>query len=216
VLNAVAATVVYVAGYEIRLGDVIRLLIGGASSLKDLDDWLSWLNFHPIAGVGYFALTNGVALVSALLWRQAVECWNLGRKNNPFAPLTRGDAPWHYLFSGLDYATKGSADGAIVSAVVEFKEGSYLYVGMLDEYEVNENGRLDRLLLVRAKRRKLEHDRDYDTATGKYLDENTRFYPIRGDVFVLRFEETKTLNVTYLSFPPEKSTRCDALVQHQI
>lgn len=215
-LNAMAATAVHVAGYEIRLGDIIRLLVGGASSLKDLDDWLIWLNRHPVTAVGYFALTNGLALASALFWRRAVERWKLSRKDNLFAPLARGDAPWHYLFSGIDHQTKDTIDGVAVAAVVEFQEASYLYAGMLNGYEVDENGRLDRLLLIRAKRRKLEHDRECYVATESYLDKKERFYTIRGDVFVLRFEETKTLNITYLSIAQKKPAQCDALVQCRI
>nr|WP_132459939.1 hypothetical protein [Paraburkholderia sp. BL8N3] len=83
--------------------------------------------------------------------------------------------------------------------MVEFKEGSYLYTGVLDGYEVNEDGQLDRLLLVQAQRRKLESDRQYDEISDQYLDAAARFYPIAGDVFVLRYDEIKTLNVTYVS-----------------
>jgi hypothetical protein len=85
--------------------------------------------------------------------------------------------------------------------VVEFKEGSYLYTGVLDDYEVNEDGQLDRLLLVQAQRRTLGSDREYDAENDKYLEDKTRFYPIAGDVFVLRYEEIKTLNVSYLALP---------------
>jgi hypothetical protein len=49
-----------------------------------------------------------------------------------------------------------------VAAVVEFKEGSYLYTGVLMDYEVNERGELDRFLLVQAQRRKLERDRRFE------------------------------------------------------
>jgi len=85
--------------------------------------------------------------------------------------------------------------------VVEFKEGSYLYTGVLDDYEVNEDGQLDRLLLVQAQRGTLGSDREYDAENDKYLEDKTRFYPIAGDVFVLRYEEIKTLNVSYLALP---------------
>ena len=36
------------------------------------------------------------------------------------------------------------------------------------------------------------------------LEDTTRFYPIAGDVFVLRYDEVKTLNVTYLSREPQR------------
>ncbi|MBT2794785.1 hypothetical protein [Paraburkholderia strydomiana] len=72
---------------------------------------------------------------------------------------------------------------------------------MLLDYEVNEHGELDRLLLVQAQRRKLDNDRVYDDDAQRYADDPKRFYPIAGDVFVLRYEEIKTLNVSYLTLP---------------
>jgi hypothetical protein len=42
------------------------------------------------------------------------------------------------------------------------------------------------LLLVEAQRRKLDNDRVYDGAAQRYADDPKRFYPISGDVFVLR------------------------------
>jgi hypothetical protein len=60
------------------------------------------------------------------------------------------------------------------------------------------------LATIQAQRRKLGSDREYDAENDKYLEDKTRFYPIAGDVFVLRYEEVKTLNVIYLSLGPEK------------
>lgn len=203
VFNALVALSAHFVGYDIELGDIIRLLVGGPSSLTDLNGRLTWLNLHPVAGAGYFVLTCAVALLTALAWRASVQRWELDRAGNPLVKLARGDAPWYYLFSGLDHPKEDAIDGATVAAVVEFKEGSYLYAGLLDGYEVNEDGQLDRILLVQAQRRKLADDREYDASGDKYVDDNTRFYPIAGDVFVLRYNEIKTLNVTYVSLGDE-------------
>ncbi|MBB5498773.1 hypothetical protein [Paraburkholderia sp. MM5384-R2] len=197
--NGAAVIAARIAGYVIELGDIVRLLVGGASSLKDLDGRLTWLNLHPVTGVGYFVLTTGLALVAAFIWRGAVQYWELDRMGHPLAGVARGDAPWYYLFSGLDHPREDAIDGAMVAAVVEFKEGSFLYTGVLGDYEVNVDGQLDRLLLVQAQRRKLETDRKYDATNDQFIEGPTRFYPIAGDVFVLRYEEVKTLNVTYLT-----------------
>lgn len=143
-----------------------------------------------------------MALAAALSWRRSVQRFEFDRTGNRFASLARGDAPWYYLFSGLDHPSDDAIDGAMIAAVVEFKEGSYLYTGVLDGYEVSAEGQLDRLLLVQAQRRKLERDRTYDAETGAFVDDKGRFYPIAGDVFVLRYDEVKTLNVTYLSLQP--------------
>ncbi|MEM5372720.1 DUF6338 family protein [Paraburkholderia azotifigens] len=202
--NAAGAVAARAAGYEIELGDVVRLLVGGPASLKDLDSRLTWLNVHPVAGAAYFVFTNGLALVAAFVWRGAVQRWELDRIGHRLAGLARGDAPWYYLFSGLDHPKEDAIDGAMVAAVVEFKEGSFLYTGLLADYEVNADGQLDRLMMVQAQRRKLESDRQYDAANEQFIEDSTRFYPIAGDVFVLRYDEVKTLNVTYLSLEPQR------------
>lgn len=102
--------------------------------------------------------------------------------------------------SRMSRAASPGSDGTVVAAVVEFKaEGSYLYQGMMLDYEVNEAGDLDRLLLVQTQRRKLTSDRAYDAAMNQHEEDTNRFYLIAGDVFVLRYDEIRTLNVTYLS-----------------
>lgn len=202
--NAIGAVAARAAGYEIELGDVVRLLVGGPSSLKDLDGRLTWLNVHPVVAASYFLFTNALALIMALAWRGAVQRWELDRAEHRLAPFLRGDAPWYYLFSGLDHPREDAIDGAIVAAIVEFKEGSFLYTGVLDDYEVDADGQLDRLMLVQAQRRRLEHDRQYDVTSEQFIEDTTRFYPNAGDVFVLRDDEVKTLNVTYLSLGPQR------------
>ncbi|MFP3616138.1 hypothetical protein SB778_39560, partial [Paraburkholderia sp. SIMBA_050] len=56
-INLVVALGVRAIGYEIELGDVVRLLVGGPTALNNLGAQLTWLNQHPIAGPAYFALT---------------------------------------------------------------------------------------------------------------------------------------------------------------
>ena len=85
----------------------------------------------------------------------------------------------------------------MISAIVEFKDAAYLYTGILCGYEVSDQGELDRLLLTQTQRRKLADDRSLDGSKADAV----RFYPIAGDIFVLRYSEIKTLNVSYLSLP---------------
>lgn len=166
---------------------------------------LDWLNKHPAAGPSYFAVTSAFALVTALVCRFLVEHFGLDRRGHTLglARWVRGDAPWYYLFSGLDHPSADGIDGAIVAAVVELSEGSYIYTGVLMDYEVNAQGELDRLLLVQAQRRPLQSDRQ--PADNGYIDTGNRFYPIAGDVFVLRYMEIKTLNISYLALAPNSN-----------
>jgi hypothetical protein len=142
-----------------------------------------------------------LALVAAVVWRALVEHYGLDRRGRWTAKWVRGPAAWYYLFAALDHPT--GVDGAVVAAIVEFKEGSNLYTGVLHDYECDESGQLDRLLLVQAQRPKLDADRKYNESLQQYQDAPARFYPIAGDVFVLRYSEIKTLNVSYLTLPPD-------------
>jgi hypothetical protein len=217
VINIVVAYAVWLVGYQIELGDVVRLLVGGPSALSELSGRLVWLNLHPMAGVSYFAAINALAIVSAFALRTIVQHWELDRAGSFLARWVRGDAPWYYLFSGLDHPNDDAIDGAAIAAIVEFKEGSYLYTGLLADYEVNEQGQLDRLLLVQAQRRKLGDDRVFDEASRNHIDNKGRFYPIAGDIFVLRYDEIKTLNVSYflLREDPIKITpTAEAVARH--
>lgn len=208
VVNVVAVWVVGHLGYEVYIGDIVRLLVGGQSSINNLGERLDWLSSNPLAPVGYFALTNGSALILALLWREAVERFEFDRREAAGYEWVRGEAPWYYLFSGLEHPNGKSIDAVVISAVVEFKEGSFLYTGVLFDYEVNPQGELDRLLLEKAQRRGLPRDRTYDA--GSYVDTGDRFYPIAGDVFVLRYAEIKTLNVSYLSLTSPNEVASDS------
>lgn len=210
IFNAAGAVATYAAGYEIELGDIVRLLVGGPSSLADVESRLTWLNAHPVAGSSYFVFINALALAAAFVWRGAVQRWQLDRTGHRLARLTRGDAPWYYLFAGLDHPREDAIDGAMIAAVVEFRDGTFLFTGILADYEVNADGQLDRLMLIQAQRRKLESDRKYDEASHRFIDDTARFYPIAGDVFVLRYDELKTLNVTYLSLEPQGKPAANA------
>ncbi|WP_456282130.1 hypothetical protein M1D55_10195 [Cupriavidus sp. JZ107] len=107
------------------------------------------------------------------------------------AVFFRQQAPWYYLFSGID---SGISDGAmvVVSAVVPMKDQSYLYTGLLEDFEFKSDGELERIILSAASRRKLTDDR------GRGLEEHGRFYPIEGNRLVIRSTEWTTLNVKFL------------------
>ena len=195
--NFIACLLAYALGYPVEIGDVVRLLIGGPASLSVLTPSLNWLNQHPLISTAYFALSSGLALLAAFAWRGLVSWRQWDRRDHWLCRFARGAAPWHYLFSGLDYAKPEEVDGAVISAIVEFKDAAYLYTGILCGYEVSDQGELDRLLLAQTQRRKLADDRSLDGSNADAV----RFYPIAGDIFVLRYSEIKTLNVSYLSLP---------------
>ena len=63
-----------------------------------------------------------------------------------------------------------------------------------DDFFVDADGGLDRLILQQVMRRPLLADQPYDPAD----DDPTRFYGVEGDYFVLRYSEAITLNIEYI------------------
>jgi hypothetical protein len=107
-----------------------------------------------------------------------------------------GGSPWYYLLSGADFDEGDVPDFIVVSAIVDVAGAPYLYMGVLEDYFLNEEGGLDRLILQQVMRRPLRCDK-----LPEEKDRNlARFYPIDGDYFVLRYSEAITLNVEYVKF----------------
>ncbi|WP_417068448.1 hypothetical protein [Niveibacterium terrae] len=142
-----------------------------------------------------------VYLVSLVTFSYVVPAWvrrfirkfRLDRKGAGWWSgfLRVSGAPWYYLLTGADFTEEERPDLIRISAIVSIAGCPYLYVGWLDDYFLDQEGRLDRLVLIEAMRRPLNQDKSGDEA------DRDRFYPIEGDSFVLRYSETTTLNVEY-------------------
>lgn len=195
VIVAVLAT--YCLGYQFRLGEILQLLVGGASSNAKLTSVYSRLDTHPFEPFFFFLSTNGLAILCGLLWRWLVKVRKLDYPQYRFYRKIRPFAPWYYLFSGIDAPGGESVDCTVVSAIVDLKDASYVYTGILSDYHLTNKGELDRLVLSSAARRKLADDRQ-EVGTIVPLEYDHRFYPIAGDYLVLRASECATLNVKYL------------------
>lgn len=85
-----------------------------------------------------------------------------------------------------------------MSAVVEVGKDAFLYVGVLDEFYVDADGQLDRLVLQGVARRPIATDKPAPAATDVERVAQSRFYDVDGDSFVLRYSETITLNIQYV------------------
>lgn len=126
---------------------------------------------------------------------------------------------WHYLFSGearvfqVDQEDRTVAtikefldwdfSFVFVSVIVSTGEESTLYWGVLSDFYFDSAGQLEKIVLEDAQRRPLRADTDAspDDETGARERElppaSERFYPIRGEYLVLRYENIQTLNVEY-------------------
>ena len=77
---------------------------------------------------------------------------------------------------------------------------SFLYYGVLEDFYLDSSGQLNRVVLSDAMRRPIESDDSNSSFTSTYSSSNatTRFYDIKGDRLILKYEDIKNINIEYL------------------
>lgn len=146
---------------------------------------------------GYFVSLLFASYGMAKTARILVTKYRLDREGGRFHSIFRFHmAPWYYLLTGADFAADEVPDFIVVSAIVNVSGKAYLYTGILEEFFVDAEGKLDRVVLQEVMRRPIASDKNAHEAQGG--EASSRFYPIDGDYFVLRYSEAITLNVEYV------------------
>jgi hypothetical protein len=149
----------------------------------------------------YFATLLIVSFALPKLIRHVISRYRLDRADAPLSPVFRfHQAPWYYLLTGADFKPEEAPDFIVVSAIVEVGKEAVLYVGVLDEFYVDAEGQLDRVVLQGVARRPIGADK---TGAAEAGAAETRFYAVDGDSFVLRYSEAITLNIQYVRLTPE-------------
>lgn len=175
---------------------LMKLLSSAPQSQTDAA--LSVANRFNWIGSYFVSLFLASFLLPALV-RWVTSKYRLDRSGAPLAFLFRfHDAPWYYLLTGADFAEEDAPDAIVVSAIVEVAKEAVLYVGVLDEFYVDAEGQLDRMVLQGVSRRPVAADR-----SGRAEEELERFYQVDGDSFVLRYSEAITLNIQYVRLTSE-------------
>ena len=150
-------------------------------------------NFREI--IEYFLSIFAGAYLLPTLIRWFITQFRLDRNEALLGRWLRfHQAPWYYLLSGSDFSKDDEPDFIAISAIVNVAGKAVLFTGILDEYFVDSEGVLDRLILQDVMRRPIDDDKP-DVPTG--IDP-LRFYSVDGDYFVLRYSEAITLNVEYI------------------
>jgi len=150
----------------------------------------------------YFASLIGVSYLVPKIVRSVISRFRLDRADARFSAIFRfHQAPWYYLLTGADFKPEEAPDLIVVSAIVEVGKEAVLYVGILDEFYVDADGQLDRLVLQGVARRPISADKN--TVPADAASEN-RFYNVDGDSFVLRYGDVITLNIQYVRLTPDQ------------
>ncbi|MDG2526510.1 hypothetical protein P6166_14230 [Stenotrophomonas sp. HITSZ_GD] len=176
----------------------LGLLLGLLSSSPALQSEAVAAAQSEAAQIAWYFGTQLLAAVVAtpiLRWQITRHRWD--RSDSRLAWLFRfRRAPWYYLLSGADFAKEDVPDLISVAAVINVAGEPVLYVGTLEDYYFDSDGKLDRLVLEGVERRPLSADKSLDKEA--HEPEAARFYRIEGDYFVIRYEEVISLNVRYI------------------
>lgn len=137
---------------------VLMKLLSSAPAIQAEATEAVGLQFNWIAA--YFATLISVAFALPKFIRYFISRYRLDRADAPLSPIFRfHQAPWYYLLTGADFKPEEAPDFIVVPAIVEVGKDAVLYVGMLDEFYVDAEGQLDRVVLESVARRPIAQTR---------------------------------------------------------
>lgn len=187
VLQALWLELVSFFGYTINVHSLLILSSGMANN-----EYAHQLNNISAKNLSEFFVYFFTLYVFAFFSAKGIR-WliKITRLDSNFKFL-RLENKWHYLFGGHDWE-EGDPEGVVVAVTMELASKGYLYLGILNSFELNSEGNLDYLILSSAARRDIDKDKLSQSNEAK-----DRFYSIDSDSIVLKYEHIKTLNVQYV------------------
>jgi hypothetical protein len=179
-----SAILVPMFGNEINYEICIKLLTG-SKSLSASD--VAVMSRSIPAIILYFASSFLLAYVLGKLSQKLVF------RFNPYKSSKLAfDTPWYYELTGKLSETQ-DAELIKLSCLVESKNTAFLYYGVLEDFYLDSDGQLNRVVLSGAMRRPIASDASETTTSS-----TTRFYEIKGDRLILKYEDIKNINIEYL------------------
>ena len=184
--------------------DILKLNPSPAS-IKNISESFNWI----ITYNGSLIVLS--SFIGALL-KNFVRTCKLDRKYKFF----RYQNHWHYILTGeffdfpranidLDKSSVEDIEFVFVDALIEINDSSYLYDGILVDYELSNDGGLDFIIIKSAERRKIQADREFGE-DGNRLDNTDLYYPISGHMLILKYSEIKNLNFSYYKLQEENGS----------
>lgn len=107
------------------------------------------------------------------------------------------NTPWYYELKGKLSATN-DAQLIKLSCLVDSKDLSFLYYGILEDFYLDSHGQLDRIVLSDSSRREIQADNPSSETS-----DDARFYEIKGDRLILKYEDIKNINIEYIYISEE-------------
>jgi hypothetical protein len=209
-----------VLGFSVSLQTVYQLIISSAS-FKDFDilrNSLGWFLLYSIVlWIISWGLGNGV--------RNIIKYFRLDYKY----PIFRFQNSWYPILKGTIVNFPGyqhlqaNIQLVWIDVIVETKEGSYIYSGIIDDFFLSKDEGLDRIYLKNVRRRRLTnepndmlesiHANGGEATDLDQIDEeeaidemdalDKRYYYMPGDFFVIPYSQIKNMNIRYFNLDEE-------------
>ena len=187
ILHLLWLSVPWALGYRVDIADFMHLLGADAAPQSAAIDHIA----AHARGISFYCGTMLLAAYfGAPLVRRLAEHFRWHIPGHALYRVFGFDAPWYYLLRVQ--AMERGAD-VLLAAVVDFGGHPFVIRGLVVDYYLRTDGELDRVVLEMVDRRPLEEDRDAAESA-----EESRYYQIEGDFFVLWASEAITLNVQYV------------------
>ena len=183
------------------------LVSGTTVDIKSTFILLNGINDVGLLNEKYHALSDNYANIfwyNMSLWifasllghicRLGIRNFKWDRKYQLFRFRNR----WHYYLTGeyLDFpeipGSSENIDFRYVDILVNTNDGSIIYTGILEDYNLSKEGGLERVYLSEVKRRYLKSD-----GTNEIMD--GRYYSLPGKLFIIPYSQILNIHVTYYS-----------------
>lgn len=187
-LQLIYASCVHFWIKEIDFSLCIKVLTGGKLAQIDIESLSPDVGFIGI----YFVVLYLISYISGKFWQKVIFYLN-PYKSSRFA----FDTPWYYELKGK-LSSESDAQIIKVSCLLDTKDGSYLYYGFLDDFYLDQDGQLDRIVLFDVYRRDIKSDDNGENNTERY-------YQIKGDRLILKYSQIINMNLEYLYIYEESS-----------
>ncbi len=193
----------YALGWERDLETIYYLVTGDNDGLEFQTVENGFLYF-----VGYILI---LSLLAAFMgkWARQLAVWRGWDERYKFLRIYND---WDKYFSGhvLPPAERKKIDFIQVDVMVNSDKGDVLYTGVLQNYSLNKDQKIDRLFLSNVYRREFTDDLDENKEereeappgypSYRVKDFDDRYYALPGAYFVIPFGEIMNLNIIYNTF----------------
>lgn len=181
-IHLLLITTASLLGNTVNYELIVKLLTGYSLSQEEVEELVESI---PLVTF-YFLSAYSVPFFLGKAAQAAMFRMN-PYKNSAFS----FDTPWYYELKGKLSQTH-NAQIIKLSCLQDLQDGSYLYYGFLEDFYLTRDGQLDRLVLSDVFRRRIAADQEStQQAPGE------RFYEVKGDRVVLKYDEIKNINIEY-------------------